>query len=69
MCSSDLEFYSEGELERNKLKRIKECMRFRKIGVHEVMKDKVMEDGLQHKDGLGVWKEKGEQSRRKRIFV
>ena len=35
-------------------------MQFRKIGVHEVVKDKVMEDGLQHKDGLGVWKEIGE---------
>ena len=35
-------------------------MRFRKIGVHEVVKDKEMEDGLQHKDGLGVWKEKFE---------
>ena len=39
---------------------IKGCMRFKKIGVHEVMKDKEMEYGLQHKDGLGVWKEKGE---------
>jgi len=40
------EFYSKGKLEdKNKLKRIKEYMRFRKIGVHEVVKDKVMEDG------------------------
>ena len=34
-------------------------MQFRKIGVHEVVKDKEMGDGLQHKDGLGIWKEKG----------
>ena len=35
-------------------------MRFRKIGMHEVVKDKEMEDGLKHRDDLGAWKEKGE---------
>jgi len=33
-------------------------MRFRKIGMDEVMKDKVMENGLRHKDGQSALKEK-----------
>ena len=33
-------------------------MRFRKITVHEVVKDKVMENELQHKDGQSALKEK-----------
>ena len=33
-------------------------MRFRKITVHEVVKDKLMENGLQHKDGQSALKKK-----------
>ena len=33
-------------------------MRFRKITVHEVVKYKVMENGLQHKDGQSALREK-----------
>ena len=35
-------------------------MLFRKIGMYGVMKDKEMEDGLQHRDDYGAWKEKCE---------
>ena len=31
-------------------KRIKECMQLRKVGMHEVVKDKAMENGLQYMD-------------------
>jgi hypothetical protein len=39
------------------LKKIKRCMRLRKIGMCEVMKDKSMEDGLQHRDEQSALKE------------
>jgi hypothetical protein len=35
---------------KNELKRIKECMQLRKVGMHEVVKDKAMENGLQDMD-------------------
>ena len=34
------------------------CMRLRKIGVCELMKDNSMEDGLQHRDEKSSLKEK-----------
>ena len=43
---------------KTKLKKIKICMRLRKTGVCEVMKDNSMEDGLQHRDDQSVLKEK-----------
>jgi hypothetical protein len=33
-----------------KKKKIKECMQLRKVGMHEVVKDKAMENGLQDMD-------------------
>jgi hypothetical protein len=31
---------------KNELEKIRECMQLRKIGMHEVIKDKAMEDGF-----------------------
>ena len=35
---------------KNDWKRIKECMQLRKVGMHEVVRDKAMENGLQDMD-------------------
>jgi hypothetical protein len=40
------------------LRKIKRCMRLRKIGMCEVMKDNSMEDGFQHRDDQFTLKEK-----------
>ena len=45
----------------NEWKKIKGCMRIRKIGVCEVMKDKEMEDRPHHRDDQCALKERCEE--------
>jgi len=40
----------EKEAKNELKKKIKECMQLRKVGMHEVVKDKAMENGLQDMD-------------------